>query len=301
MLIDLLRAIHFGQPATLVSSETLVNFSLPRPEPSDRSLENPQTSLETSTSTPLHQITVILGIIHTIATVFHPMLKLEAHSQLLQPNGEVHNPGPRIPLSPSSEMIDTRDRVRGYLQAWQQLYYERVCNSKDAALALLFHFCHMYLAFPDLQAVVELSGYPPRQRPETSTPSNGPVSTTVMRLLRRIEGYDGKVALQHAWKILDIESDIKDPAFESIGSIWTPLVLFYACLVVWADVTSSAGTAFDTSGAILSRSGHFPSSVRVLDLFQARLKALRAPCCQVMTTLIDRLKTTTLTPSSGLN
>lgn len=301
MLIDLLRAIHFGQPATLVSSETLVNFSLPRPEPRDRSLENPQTSLETSSSSPLHQITVILGMIHTIATVFHPMLRVEAHAPLLQPNGEVHHPGPRIPLSPSSEMIDTRDRVRGYLQAWQQQHYKRICNSKDAALALLFHFCHMYLAFPDLQAVVELSGYPPRQRPRTNTPSNRPVGTIAMRLFRQIGSYDGKVALQHAWKILDIESDITDPAFESIGSIWTPLVLFYACLIVWADVASSAGTAFDASGTTPSRSSQFPSSVRVLDLFQAKLKTLRAPCCQVMTALIDRLKTTKLTPSGGLD
>ena len=263
-MLDLLRSIHFGQNSSLAFSDFSAAFSsLDSGFGDSREPLAPQapTTQETGfANAPVYQLITLLAQTHTIAMAFEPMIR---NTSACVQKGLFRERCPYIPLIASTELRQMKADLVSAFTAWQLAHL----GSATREVALMYHLGRMYLALPSLQSLVELSGYLPRSislRTEATAARNA-------RILSDLEV--GQEAADHAWQILELSSPMTSVA----ASSWSPVALFYAGLVVWAQV-STAG-----------RSG-IHGSLKVLDLFQAQLFSMDSPCCHEMAQALKRLR-----------
>ena len=259
LMLDLLRSIHFGQPSTLCSSDSLIAFSLEKPTGSS-SISQGATNEHPNEA--LHHLLAVLGQIHTLSMVITPLFAAPAqYAEAETPN----KTPPSVPFSPSSELTRMRIAIDKYLEIWRETYLGHV----ESDLGALYYFCKLYRSLPQLQDLVDFSGYAPRVRAQSAWDQPRKIDGVIAELTKN------KASVQYAWKVLDNVSGMSRP---SPWSIWVPMVLFYSGLVVWASIAIEAGAQSSTT------------SFRVLELFQTQLTSLHLPCCREMCSVIDRLK-----------
>lgn len=81
----------------------------------------------------------------------------------------------------------------------------------------------------------------------------------------------GTDALKHAWLV--IESCTRG---SGETSVWLPITVFYASLVVWSMI-------------ILDGETRGRGSLKVLAVFKMELERMKWPCCPVMADVLDSL------------
>lgn len=270
VLIDMLRSIHYGLPPTMTRSELLsrsaplnndynaiyTNIVLKSlPPPKDMGLDGAFLAL-----------VAILGDIHALATVFHPLAIAEEHkSDNGNGNptaGDVLFRNPYLPFSPENENRQVHQRLQQALNIWSHSYL--LVAGKD--IAALFYFCKMYLSIPSLSLLPIIVGYS----------SSWGHSSPVARESKLVDSglYDDSEALKNAWRILENVGHSGE-----LTPVWFPIVLFYASLVVWRMINSNTNSGPNRA--------HL--SLRVLQLFKIELEQMEWPCCITMAETLGRL------------
>ena len=223
--------------------------------------QNEPSSIGTDTDTALQHLVAILAQIHSVGMIFQPLLGPVLDDE--DSNDQFRSP--YVPFSTDTQLAKMKAKISDNLKYWKETFLD--ANTRD--LAVIYHFCEMYLAFPSLQTLVSLSGYAPRSSVRAAFETSGKVSRVASDAAR------GGTALQHAWEILDNVSACTKSA-ETL--IWTPVVLFCASLVVWAHIS-------------MNDDGALHGCLRVMGLFQSELARLNVLCCREMSLVLDQLKT----------
>ena len=166
---------------------------------------------------------------------------------------------PFIPLSPAVEFSRLQQRLCTALQRWHAQYQDQVSGD----ILALYYYCRMTLACPGLRKLPRVAGYQPL--------------TTDGSRLTEVSSADASVsddALSLAWLVVEHVNVQESPLIPRI-SIWLPIILFHAALVVWWKLRSSQLHAY--------------GSFKVLTVFTRELAELPWPCCIEMNRTITRL------------
>ena len=258
MLIDILRAIHYGQVSSFASFDISI---------SDEAMNSPAASPfgipqigEDHRHFAFFSILSLLGDIHTTATVLGPFAAEGSATREYQlQNGEELG---HIPFAPKREMRELNHRLSNGLLEWKRKYLNKA--TKD--VALLYHFCHLLHLVGHIQSLLILSGYTPRRTAKSS----------MERERRRVSKETGvyRAAVPVAWQLLETSELL--PLTER--PLWAALSVFSAGLVVWASMTLSVS---EDDTAIPARS---------LDPFQQELAQMNVPCAREMSATLSRLR-----------
>lgn len=260
-MIDLLRSIHYGQSATLMTSTSLVDFTQEEDD-----LTNGDKRVRTES---LRTLLAILARIHAVAVVLWPLIGFQTKFK----RGAFGERPPSVAFSGAAEVEQLGIELDQDLVAWKDMWFESV----DRSVVVLFHFCRLYHSFPELQDLICISGYSPRAKARGSQE----YATQVTRVMNGIR--KDANAVTYAWDTL---SALDDSHSSPLASVWIPTVLFYASLVVWASVT--ANSTQQSQG-----------SLKVLETFQNKLDSIGMPCCEEMSRVLGELMTRPL-DSSGI-
>lgn len=258
MLIDILRAIHYGQVSSFASFDISV---------SEEAMDSPAASPfgipqigEDHSLFAFFSILSLLGDIHTTATVLGPFAaEGSATREHQSQNGEELG---QIPFAPKREMRELNHRLSEGLLKWKRKYL----NTATKDVALLYYFCQLFHLVRHKQSLIILSGYYPRRTPEF----------LLERERRRVtkESHAYRAAVPVAWQLLETSELLPSTA----RPLWAALSVFSAGLVVWASMTLSIP---EDDTAIPPRS---------LDPFQQELDRMNVPCAREMSATLSRLR-----------
>lgn len=267
-LIDLLRSIHFGQASSLAAPEIL---SIIRSAPEIARPDNDQRQPQSDPENALVELVGILSRIHTVAMVFDPLFRLRGCSAENTTREKVCD---YIPFSSMTELAEMTSKLRKNLEIWQTVHL----RAASTEVIILWHFCAIYLTLPSLQLLFELSGY--SCRASAISFSNDGVSSDTKLFIDVVSGdlRRGKEAVEHAWKMLQVTSDCKSTI---VTSIWRPLALFSAALVLWANIS-------------IEQEVEAFASTKILYLFEEEIMKLKFPCSHEMSKILKRLQSTAL-------
>ena len=258
VMIDLLRAIHFGQALTLASNEVLLPTS--SQSLSSSVLPNQRSLSSVQSADPLTTLLSTFADAYTAITVFGS-LGQHNHSQEPRHLGlpDYHS---YLLMTPEVELKELIDRLSKRLRLWGKQYIDVI--PKDSLL--LYYFCQLYLTFPCIPSLMLLSGYGSQVRRGNSAMAEED------KVKANVEEY--KDALPIAWRLLELSKNIDD----NYLPVWAPLAVFSAGLVVWAESTFRIELG--------KGGGH----VRLLDLFHQELTRMNMPCAQEMAKTVARMK-----------
>ena len=202
---------------------------------------------------------LLLGICSDILFIQHSFSGL---IPIVDPSDQsTSNPYP--PLSPSSETLRHHFIFSTALSRWHQHF--GLFAGPD--VLLMFYFCRMLLAFPDVLKLPKLAGYSSNRRERSVSPS---ISVAA---LPRVSDE----ALDFSWRILE-NSSIHTVDSGSNVAIWVPVIVFHAGLTVWAHVRQQNSTTKFITGTL-----------RTLKMFKDELDNLVWPCCAEMSETLDHL------------
>ena len=178
---------------------------------------------------------------------------------------------PFVPLSPQTELARMSLEMQAALDRWAE-HFER---SVDKEILFLFYFCKLHLACPDLWLLPHLAGY----RPAIVGHGFSSVGHGFSSVGHGTKIVVSDEAMKFTWLILD-NIDIGREHPERDQSIWIPVVLFYAALVVWQRLRpqSNADGTFGT--------------LKVLGMFKRELEQLPWACCSEMSRTLDEIMRT---------
>jgi hypothetical protein len=273
VLIDLLRSIHYAIPQTFTRSE-LLSYSISSNNDyntiySNIVLDSRLPPPESGTDGAFLALIALLGDIHTLSIVFHPLVIAEQYESGADggpksKSGTTHFKNSYLPFSPENEKHQVNQRLQKALDLWGQSYLGKV-NTETTAL---FHFCRMYISLPSLPLLPDIAGYLPRSLDGHTT------ATHQTRIVDTDLHGGGSEGLKHAWLILE---NVRQS--EGLTPVWIPIVLFYASLVVWRMIGSQAK----------SGQNGMHGSLLVLKLFKNELEQMKWPCCEVMVRTLKAL------------
>ena len=258
MLIDILRAIHYGQVSSFASFDISI---------SDEAMNSPATSPfgipqigEDHRLFAFFSILSLLGDVHTTATALGPFAAegsatRDHQSQNCEAMGH-------IPFAPKREMRELNHKLSEGLLEWKRKYI----NTATKDVALLYYFCQLLHLVGHMQSLIILSGYQPRRTAESS------LERERRRVSKEMHVY--RAAVPVAWQLLDTSELI--PSIER--PLWAALSVFSAGLVVWASMKLS-GPEDDTI-----------TPARSLDPFQQELARMNVPCAGEMSATLSRLR-----------
>ncbi|KAH8804406.1 hypothetical protein F5884DRAFT_754015 [Xylogone sp. PMI_703] len=205
----------------------------------------------------------ILSEIITLSTVFSTLLRQrqgsgEPSRMNYLGSQDYHNP--YLPHSIEGNTTQARGKFHRALSSWE----ENCMRIVDSNVRPLFYFSKLCLEFPNLPSLLALSRYP------QATCFNWTSRETLERYI--IEDLQGNTEpLRYSWLILESINESS-----ATSTIWTPIVLFHAGLVVWAMIFYRG------------KSGVY-GSLQVLSLFSKQLRTMRWPCCKPMADTLDHL------------
>ncbi|KAJ6030976.1 hypothetical protein N7540_001708 [Penicillium herquei] len=202
---------------------------------------------DTNPEDPLLLLSAILSDTIVFQQVFiqtgkHGHQYLELHANL-------------TPFTPSREFMRIRNDLSTALDNWHDILGTRVPKDMKA----LYFFCRLVLVCPDVLRLPRIAGYGPYHSGMT-----GP---------RDFEILDE--ALRYSWLILE-QVDFKSST--QVDSVWLPVVIFHAALVVGAKLKSVPPEATGEYGTL-----------RSLALFTTELDNMIWPCCESMSAVIEKM------------
>ncbi|KAH8803326.1 hypothetical protein F5884DRAFT_505101 [Xylogone sp. PMI_703] len=272
ILIDVLRSIHYGLPATLAIPEFIYE-----PISLNEEFIDIYTSIVFNSRLPSQTasldaaflaLVAILSDIHSLSTVFHslnaiklsPLGGTEDGTAVDEDTSQFSNP--YVPFSPANENREVKGTLGKALDLWSQRYLEQV----DKSVIALYYFCKLYLALPSIQLLPIVAGYHPRRTSEDEE-----FDYQAKALDHDLRNCNNFECLKYVWLILD-----HTKRSEELTPLWLPIVLFFSALMVWRMIH-------------LQREPGIYGSLRVLKLFKAELEGMEWPCCQPMAELLESL------------
>lgn len=172
-------------------------------------------------------------------------------------------PNPYAPLSPPAEALRYRFILNAALMRW----YQHFGDIASPNILLMFYFCRLLLALPDVLKLPSLAGYPSSSERASMVPDMS--ATAIPRV--------SDEALNFSWQILE-NSHTRTEIFGGNTAIWVPVVLFYAALTIWAHLEQQGSSKNLMTGTL-----------RTLNIFKDELSHLPWPCCVEMCHTLDRL------------
>lgn len=167
---------------------------------------------------------------------------------------------PWAPLSLQSEFCKLGAEMLAALARWLHHFQNRV--RKD--ILALYYFTELQLLCPDLGSLYQITGY-----------ATGPeFASTLPKLTENLDISDR--ALDLAWLILE-NSDSTRAIPQQRLSIWLPIALFSASLVVWHKLQST------------ETNKRKYGTLSVLTTFKHEIAKLPWPCCTAMIQTLDTL------------
>ena len=209
-----------------------------------------------SESQPLLLLLAILSDSIAIQRSLSGLCRLGSSCSKAHPNTR-YAPSPYHVLSPSTEFRRMKDQLSSALDKWKEIFGRGTGGNELA----LFHFCRLYLSCDELSTLPQLANYAPTVQREGTYNAGGSVAI-------------GDQAVAHAWAILE-NVDTNDQS--TICPIWSPIVVFYGALAIWARTQQQEG-----------QSTRFGSPKQVL-AFKIELERMPWPCCGEMASTLDRL------------
>lgn len=166
------------------------------------------------------------------------------------------------PFSTGREAMKTSSLLALWLDNWLDTFDSQVlCDTKA-----LYFFCRLLLVCPQvlqLPQTVCYGGPPGHYEHQIPRPAKMPsmdISDDAMRF---------------SWLLLE-QLDYKTR--RGLSSVWLPIIVFYAALVVGAKIRSTPPEAAGQSGIL-----------RSLTLFQAELNNMGWPCCERMVSTLGTI------------
>ena len=158
---------------------------------------------------------------------------------------------PFVPLSPYTEHQRMLSILAVAYDKWAQSFI-----SVEPDVMVLYHYCRLYVVYPEVTGLAAGIGYP------------GPIRT------KRPDVKIPETATKHAWQILDTAA-ANSSQRTTIAPLWSPVVVFHAALVIWADIASCTSV--------------YAPSKRVLVPFILELQRMQWPCSAKMASTLETL------------
>ncbi|KAH8879506.1 hypothetical protein GQ53DRAFT_834099 [Thozetella sp. PMI_491] len=250
-LVDLLRAIHYGEPATFAGSDP--KFLLPQRD-KDASISNHQPAEQVQRDAII-KLTTIFAHVHSLKV---SLGATTAESSSTTPTFTSH-----IPFSFATELLQCEKRYLSELESWRQTYMENVSEETR----LLYLFSNMYLAVPDIPSLFASAKYEPWM--------NGTPRAYCKKRHASVPTEQTKDAIALAWQVLDTCESLPTDSLP----IWSSMAVFTAALVVSANFGSSA-----------SVEGKISANSRLLKSFELEMARMNAPCTADLIQALRRLR-----------
>ncbi|KAJ5218216.1 uncharacterized protein N7498_000315 [Penicillium cinerascens] len=172
---------------------------------------------------------------------------------------------PFTPLSRSRERERQQKLLSGALDCWHRHFGDNA----DQNILALFFFCKLVLSCPILPLLSCIAGY-------AVFPGSGLPSQDMVLASGSDQVSVSGDPVNYAWKVLD-HVDVSQRSLDSQLPIWLPITLFSSALVVWQNLRAH------------SSSSRQYGSLKVLRTFIHELNQLPWGCCQVMSSVLQRL------------
>ncbi|KAF7590093.1 hypothetical protein BBP40_003249 [Aspergillus hancockii] len=270
-MVDVLCAAHFQTLPSLSTTELFLELPSSRHQFQlvYRQLLNSHEPLPSNIHNQEDALLLLVALLCDIIYIHTNDLgyRLRSKTRVYDSDSVPSRGPPANPFTPLS-LRRERQRQQDYLTSALDRWHRHLVGVADKNILALFSFCKLLLCCPDLQLLSRLAGYP--VSPTSGLPSqdmplsSGPHQASV-----------SEDAVKHAWKVLD-HTNVSKRSLDSQLPIWLPISLFSAALVVWQDIRSHPS---------IGRYG----SLKVLGTFIHELNQLPWDCCQVMSSVLQRL------------
>lgn len=266
-MVDLMRSLYTGSAPTLASSfkdiplaARDVSIAYIRTKLITQLLPMPPTS---STDENFLILLVILNevIVYTTLSPGNHLRMNECHTEGSVNSRFGSSEDAFTPLSHGNEILRARKSLIRVLDAWIAAY--QVSNGPERLL--LYHFCKLYVTFPELHLLPAAAGF---KRDGVHTPN--PEANTVQFL-----DMDDQLVAEvshYAWLILE-----NITACKGFLPVWCPIATFSAALVIWM-CTQVQGKFQKARGSLM-----------VLRLFKAELDRMPWLCAADMAEFLEQL------------
>ena len=267
LLTDTVRALHCGTTPLLSSTE----LDIAMPGSSVSKLHETYALLFQLRATLPADLTSSDDAIILLVTILSDYLSIQSSLRLLvSPSTHrgaapvfdpkhSHHVNPFVPLSPTTELARIKDNLRAALSRWHDIFGDR-CSEDVTAL---YFYCRLALECPHIWCLPELAGYPSNDTTRTDSPGKFNEALPVT-----------DEALRMAWLVVE-SIDMKKATLRSRLSIWLPVVVFHAALVVWQKLESTDSRTY--------------GSLRVLTVFEKELTKMPWPCTLQMVETLQML------------
>lgn len=257
LLIDTVRSLHLGTPATIARSLADVPC-LPQNGSFSQLLSTTIFGSPRTQWIPYSEgnALMLLLLIFSEEQIWRTMMYSDSHQVCFSGDSASAN---------SSSYLKSIQRT---LCRWKEEYMHQT----SPELKAFYHFCEMYLLFKNLESLPDIAGYRRKQKKnhkDRRLPLANTAATTSDEEKERTQ------ASHHAWLLLEHVTARSTPA-----ALWLPVILYLAALVVWYDICSRQG----------SRSH---GSMMVLHLFIKELRGMHWPCCLDMAANLEQLASRT--------
>ncbi|KAH8692780.1 hypothetical protein BGW36DRAFT_27444 [Talaromyces proteolyticus] len=224
LLIDTVRSLHFGMPATIASSLADVPF------PSQ------QSSFSQLLSATIFGFPKALWLPYSEENALLLLLLIFSEEQIWKTK-MIHGTIPAgFPGDDArSNSLAYMKSIQRALNRWKVEYFDRTTSEIKA----LYQFCEIYLLLQNLENLPDMVKYREQH--------NGVPGLSQVHTMSNEEEQNRAKASHHAWLLLEHVS-----ACSKSNAVWLPIILYLSGLVVWYDINSRQGSRSHGSMMVLN-------------------------------------------------
>ena len=271
LLIDAMHAVHCGLAPNYSTCELSIN--LPSSNHQFRAIYSSLThgfAIPQDVRTREDGLLLLVALLQDVLYLQrrHHAVPLPSRDDFGTATGQAssNDPALRNPfasLSAQSEFLRMTDDLLAALSRWEQHFHRPVGSD----ILALYYFTRLHLICPDIWLLPHLANYEP-------TRGFSPARTLSSQHADRVNIPDR--AMDLAWLVLD-HCDKASKSVECRLSVWLPIVLLLSALVIWQKLRSQPD------------SNRKYGTLRVLSMFRDEIVKLPWPCCEQMTSTLERL------------
>lgn len=257
MLIDTIRSLHLGTPATTARSLADVPC-LPRNGSFSQLLSTTIFGSPGTQWIPFSEgnALMLLLLIFNEQQIWRNMMFSDSHQVCF--SGD----------SASANSASYLKSIQRTLCRWREEYMHQV----SPELKAFYQFCEMYLLFKNLESLPDIAGYRGKRKKDQQLPLSDTTATTSDTTATTSDDeQERSQASHHAWLVLEYVTACSTPA-----ALWLPVILYLAALVVWYNICSRHGSR--PHGSLMG-----------LHLFIKELRGMHWPCCSDMADNLEQL------------
>lgn len=270
-MVDVICAAHFQTLSSLSTTELFLELPSSRHQFQQvyRQLLNSHEPLPSNIHSREDVLLLLVGLLCDIIYIQRNDLAQRMRSKIKSSGQRSSSRDPTVnPFTPLSHSRE-RERQQKLLTSALGRWHRHFGVDTDKNILALFFFCKLLLSCSTLPLLSWLSGY--AVFPATGLASQDMVLASDAELVSVSEE-----SVKYAWKVLD-HVNVSQGSLDTQLPIWLPPILFSSALVVWQNLRSLSST-----------SGQY-GSLKVLGTFIHELNQLPWDCCQVMSSVLQRL------------